>query len=71
MNIVFVIAVGIVMFIETFLWIVFHRKIKGLVFDKKYDESFFRFFTEHRLLLVAIAHTIFLLISLLLCVLLW
>ncbi len=55
-----VIGALVVICTELTLWLVFRRKIAGLLFPREADQSFFKFFSISRLRLVAIFHTLFL-----------
>ena len=50
-------GISVILIGEVVLWILFRRKVAGLVFPHEYDASFFRFFTLPRLGLLAFMHT--------------
>lgn len=52
---------GWILVCEITLWMLFRHKCRGIMFPKEMDESFFGFFTLHRMGFVALMHTIFLL----------
>lgn len=54
------IGIGLLILMELLLWVLFRRRIAGLVFPHEFDESFFRFFTLRRMEIVAVAHLFFL-----------
>jgi hypothetical protein len=57
---------------EFLFWRLFRRKIEGLLFPHELDASIFHFFTLPRMKLVAVAHTLFLIVTIsLLLLFLW
>lgn len=61
MYLMWVIIGTLVIGVELSFWLIFRKKLTGLCFPEKSDESFFRFFTRRRLKLITIAQGVFLL----------
>lgn len=53
---------AIILSVELIMWRLFYRKVAPLCFEEEADNAFFLFFRLWRLRLLAIIHTIFLLL---------
>lgn len=51
-------VVGAVLASELLLWLLFRRKIIGLLFSRTNDVSIFRFFTIARIRFIALMHSV-------------